>query len=66
MSLNLLKITLIIVLKDFRRVDVLLNAWKDIGLALNIRKCKYLEVGHHRGIKAIEHIKVDSGSYEKV
>ena len=30
-----------------RNADVLLNAHKDIGLAVNTRKTKYLEIGHH-------------------
>ena len=32
-----------------RNADVLLNACKDIGLEVNIRKTKYMEIGHHRG-----------------
>ena len=30
--------------------DVLLNACKDIGLAVNIGKTKYMEIGRHRGV----------------
>ena len=38
--------------------DVLLNACKDIGLAVNTGKTKYIEIGRHRGMIAIEHIKI--------
>ena len=37
---------------------MLLNACKDIGLAVNIGKTKYIEVGRHRGIIANEHIRI--------
>ena len=30
--------------------DVLLNACKGIGLAVNIGKTKYMELGRHRGM----------------
>ena len=30
-----------------RNADVLLNVCKDIGLAVNIRKIKYMEIGCH-------------------
>ena len=43
---------------------MLLNACKDIGLAVNKGKTKYMEVGRHRGLIANEHIKI--GSYEKL
>ena len=46
-----------------RNADVLLNASKDIGLALNTGKTKYMEIGRHR---ANAHIKIGSNSYEKV
>ena len=39
---------------------------KDIGLAVNIGKTKYMEIGRHRGVIANEHIKIGSNSYEKV
>jgi hypothetical protein len=45
---------------------VLLNACKDIGLAVNTRKTKYMEIGRHRGIIANEHIRVGSNSYKKL
>ena len=32
-----------------RNADVLLNACKNIGLAVNIGKTKYVEAGCHRG-----------------
>ena len=35
-----------------RNADVLLNACKDIVLAVNIGKTKYMEIGRHRGIIA--------------
>ena len=37
-----------------------LNACKDIGLAVNIGKTKYMETGRHRGIIANAHIKIGS------
>ena len=49
-----------------RNADVLLNASKDIGLAVNIGKTKYVEIGRHRSIIANAHIKIGSNSYEKV
>ena len=30
-----------------RNADVLLNACKDISLAVNTGKTKYMEIGHH-------------------
>ena len=42
-----------------RNADVLLNACKDIGLAVNIGKTKYMETGHHRGMLANEHMKIE-------
>ena len=38
-----------------RNVDVLLNACKDISLAVNTGKTKYMEIGSHRGMIAYEH-----------
>ena len=43
-----------------RNADVLLNACKDIGLAVNTGKTKYMELGRYRGMMAIEHITVGS------
>ena len=37
---------------------MLLNACKDIGLAVNTGKTKEMEIGHNRGIVANEHIKI--------
>ena len=46
--------------------DMLLNACKDIGLAVNTGKTKYMEMGRHRGVIANAHIKIGSNSNEKV
>ena len=48
-----------------RNADVLLNACKDVDLAVNIGKTKYMEIGRHRGVIANAHIKIGSNSYEK-
>ena len=40
-----------------RNADVLLNACKDIGLAVNIGKTNYMEIGRHRGMIANAHTK---------
>ena len=45
---------------------MLLNACKDIGLAVNKGKTKYMEIGRHRGMIANAQIKIRSNSYEKV
>ena len=45
---------------------MLLNACKDIGLAVNTGKTKYMEIGCHRGKIANEHIKIGSNSCEKI
>ena len=47
-----------------RNAKVSLNASKDIGLAVDRGKTKYMEIGHHRGMIANEHIRIDSNSYE--
>ena len=49
-----------------RNADMLLNACKVIGLAVNTGKTKYMEIGRHRGMIANEHIKIGSNSYERV
>ena len=36
--------------------DVFLNACEDIGLAVNIGKTKYMEIGRHQGMMANDHI----------
>ena len=41
-----------------RNAGVLLNACKDIGLAVNTGKTKYMEVRRHRGMIANAHIQV--------
>ena len=46
-----------------RNADVLLNACKDIGLAVNIGKTKYMEIGRHQVMIANEHIMGRSNSY---
>jgi hypothetical protein len=43
-----------------RNTDVLLNACKDIGLAVNIGKTKYMEIGPNRGKKANKYIRIGS------
>jgi hypothetical protein len=45
---------------------VFLNDCKNIGLAVNTGKTKYVEVGRCRGMVANEHIVSASNSYEKV
>ena len=49
-----------------RSADVLLNACKDIGLAVNTGKTNYMAIGRHRGMMANAHIKIGSYFYEKV
>ena len=48
-----------------RNADVLLNACKDIGLAVNKGKTKYKEIERHRGMIANGRIKIGGNSYEK-
>ena len=45
---------------------VLLNACKDIDLAVNTGKTKYMEIGRHQGMIANEHIRIGTNSYEEV
>ena len=45
--------------------DVLLNAQKDVHLAVSTGKNKYMEVGRPRGTMANKHITVGSNSYEE-
>ena len=47
-----------------RNSDASLNACKDIGLAVNTGKTKYMEIGRHRGMIANEHIKIGSSLKE--
>ena len=49
-----------------RNADLLLNACKDIGLAVKIGKTKCMEIERHLGMISNEYIKIDSHSYEKV
>ena len=44
---------------------MLLNACKDIGLAVNAGKTKYMEIGRHRGMIASERISSNSHEREK-
>jgi hypothetical protein len=39
---------------------------KNIGLAVNTGKTKYMEIGCHCGVTANEHTKIASNSHEKV
>ena len=48
-----------------RNADVLLNAYKDIGLA-NKGKTKYMKIVRHRGVIANEHVTVGGNLNEKV
>ena len=41
-----------------RNADVVLNACKDIGLAVNKGKTKYMETGCLQGMIANEHIRI--------
>ena len=49
-----------------RNAGVLIHACKDIGLAVNTEKIKYMKIRCHRGMIANEHIRIGSNSYEKV
>ena len=50
----------------WRKADVLSNTCKNIDVALNTGKTKCMEVGHHWGMMAIEHITIGSNLCEKV
>ena len=52
--------------KITRNANVLLNACKDINLAVNIEKPNYMEVGCHWDIMANELIAIDGNSYDKM
>ena len=45
---------------------MLLNTFKDIGLAVNTAKTKYMDIGRHRGTIVNAHIEIGGNSYEKV
>ena len=49
-----------------RNGDMLLGVCKDIGLAVNTGKTKYLEKRHNQGMIANELNSIGSNSYEKV
>ena len=49
-----------------RNADVLLNAYKNIVLAVNTGKTKYMEIGRHRCVIANENMRIGSSSYEKL
>ena len=44
---------------------MLLNVWEDMNLVYT-GKAKYMKRGRHRGLKANEHIRIGSDSYEKM
>ena len=44
---------------------VLLNACKDIDVAVNKGKTRYMEIGRHRDVITNEYIRIGSNSYEK-
>ena len=46
--------------------DVVLNARKDIGLAVNTRKTMYMDTGRHGGMITIDHIRIGINFYLKV
>ena len=45
---------------------MLLDGSKDIGLAANTGKTKFMELGRRRSMMANKHIVVDKNSYKKV
>ena len=45
---------------------MLVNACKNIGLAINRGKTKYMEIGRRRGMMENDHIPLGRNSYEKV
>ena len=49
-----------------RNADVLLNACKDIGLAVNTCKTKRMEIGRYQDMIANELIRIGSNSYDEV
>ena len=49
-----------------RNADVLINDCKDIDLAVNTGKAKYMAIGRNRGVIANALIKIGSNFYEKV
>ena len=49
-----------------RNAHMLLNACKDIGLAVNTRKTEYMEIGRQRCMIAKEHIRIGCYSYKNL
>ena len=45
---------------------MLINACKEIGLAVNTGKAMYMEIVRHRDMTANENIRIGNNSYEKV
>ena len=43
-----------------------INACKDVDLAVNTGKTKYMEIGRHRDMIANENIRIGGNSYKKV
>ena len=48
-----------------KKCRCVIETCKDIGLAVNTGKIKYMEIGRHRGAISSENIKIDSNSYGK-
>ena len=46
-------------------MQIKLNAYKGIGLAVNTKKTRYMEIGRQRGMIANEHIRIGDNPYEK-
>ena len=42
--------------EQLKEMQILLNACKDIAIAVNTGKTKYMKIGRHRGMIANEHI----------
>ena len=53
--ISLLFISKFLVLHE--KADLLLNACRDIGLAVHTGKTKYMEIGRHQGMVENEHIR---------
>ena len=49
-----------------RNADMLLDASKYVGFAVNIGKTKYMEIWRLRGMIANVYTRIDSDSFEKV
>ena len=66
MMMMMMMMIIIIIIIIIIIEKLILNACKDIGLAVNIGKTKYMEIGRHRGVIENALIKIGSNSYEKV